>query len=69
MSMKNTDAQVKALIINLINNLRTDAESYGFDYPTDANLEAESIENLREFLRELSEYILDGVTAEMENQQ
>jgi len=69
MSMKNTDAQVKAQIISNINNLRTDAEFYGYDYPTDANLESESVENLREFLRELSEYILDGIIAEMELQQ
>ena len=69
MSMKNTDAQVKAQIISNINNLRSDAEFYGYDYPTDANLESENVENLREFLRELSEYILDGVIAEMKLQQ
>jgi len=69
MSMKNADAQVKAQIISQINNLRTDAEFYGYDYPTDANLESESVENLCEFLRELSEYILDGILAEMKSQR
>ena len=69
MSMKNTDAQVKAQIINKINNLRSDAEFYGYDYPTDPNLESESIENLREFLHELSVFILDGIIAEIQLQQ
>lgn len=67
MSMKNTEAQVKAQIISQINNLRTKAEFYGFDYPTDANLESESTANLSEFLREISVYILDGILAEMKS--
>ena len=69
MTINNTDAQVKAQIINQINNLRTDAEFYGYDYPTDPNLEGKSIENLREFLHELSVFILDGIIAEIELQQ
>jgi len=68
MNINNTDAQVKAQIISKINNLRTDAEFYGYDYPTDPNLESESVENLREFLHELSVFILDGIIAEMELQ-
>jgi hypothetical protein len=68
MSNQNTDAQVKAQIISQINNLRTDAEFYGYDYPTDANLDDESVENLREFLHEISVYILDGIIAEIELQ-
>ena len=67
--MNNTDAQVKAQIISKINNLRTEAEFYGYDYPTDPNLESESVENLREFLHELSVFILDGIIAEMQLQQ
>ena len=69
MNTNNTDAQVKAQIISQINNLRTDAEFYGYDYPTDPNLESENIENLREFLHELSVFILDGIIAEIELQQ
>jgi len=68
MNTENTDAQVKAQIIQRINDLRTDAEFYGYDYPTDPNLESESIENLREFLHELSVFILDGIIAEIELQ-
>lgn len=58
MSMKQTDAQVKARIIQRINNLKTEAISRGFDYPTDP-IENESVENLSAFLYEISEYILD----------
>jgi len=69
MSMKKTDAQVKAQIISLINDLRIDAEFYGYDYPTDANLESESVENLREFLAEINQFVLDGLKAELEYNQ
>ena len=58
MTINNTDAQVKAQIIQRINNLKSAAISRGFDYPTEP-IENESVENLSEFLYEISEYILD----------
>lgn len=69
MNSKNTEAQVKAQVISQINDLRGDAEYYGFDYPTDANLETETVETLNEFLHELSVYILESVIAEIQFQQ
>ena len=68
MSMKNTAAQGKAHIIQRINNLKSEAISRGFDYPTEP-IENESVENLSEFLYEISEYILDDILTEEARKQ
>ena len=56
MSMENTDAQVKAQIIQRINALKSDAIAKGFDYPTQSP-ESATIEELLDFLVEISAYI------------
>lgn len=71
MNMKNTEAQVKARIINQINNLREDAEFYGFDYPnvTDADLRDEEVTNLAAFLHELSTFTMEAIIEEIKYSQ
>ena len=61
---ENTDAQVKAQLIAQINNFKPKAISYGYDYPTDPNLEGDTVENLQEFLNELRHYFLESATLE-----
>lgn len=56
MKSENTDAQVKAQIITLINNYRPRAEYLGFDYPTEP-IENNSAIDLLIFLEEILEYI------------
>jgi hypothetical protein len=53
---ENTDAQVKAQIIQRINALKPDAIAHGFDYPTQAP-ETATVEELLDFLVEVSAYI------------
>lgn len=72
MNTKNTEAQVKARIINQINNLREDAEFYGFDYPTDvtdADLQNEEVTNLAAFLHEISTFTMEAIIEEIKFSQ
>lgn len=56
MNTKNTDAQVKAQIIQRINSLKPDAIAQGFDYPTQSPEDA-TVAELLDFLVEISAYI------------
>lgn len=58
---ENTDAQVKAQLIAQINNFKPKVISHGYDYPTDPNLEGETVENLQEFINELRHYYLNAI--------
>ena len=71
MNTKSTEAQVKARIINQINNLREDAEFYGFDYPnvTDADLRDEEVTNLAAFLHEISTFTMEAIIEEIKFSQ
>jgi len=53
---ENTDAQVKARLIQRINQLKPDAIAHGFDYPTQAP-ETATVAELLDFLVEVSAYI------------
>ena len=61
MNIENTDAQVKAQIIQRINSIKLEAIDYGFDYPTIPPDENDSLENLLNFLVEISSYIAYNV--------
>jgi len=55
---KNTDAQVKAQIISIIQIHRESAIELGFDYPTiEPSAEDYSAAELLEFLEEIIEYV------------
>lgn len=56
MKSENTDAQVKAHIITLINNYRDEAVHLGFDYPTEP-IENSSVIDLLNFLEEIVDYV------------
>jgi hypothetical protein len=63
---ENTAAQVKAQLITRINKIKPEAIFQGFDYPTDANLEAATTAELQAFHDEIQAYAIDGIIAEME---
>lgn len=65
MTTKQTDAQVKAQLIRHINAVKGAAIYYGFDYPTNPNLENQTVENLQEFFEELGKYIDKSIRQEM----
>lgn len=64
MTTKQTDAQVKAQILNHINAIKGAAIYYGFDYPTNP-IEHESAEALQKFLDELRNFVQQEIRLEM----
>lgn len=61
-----TDAQVKAQLIQRINKIKTEAINQGYDYPTDADFNTATTEELQAFHDEIQAYAIDGIIREME---
>lgn len=57
MTSENTEAQVKARIIERINHYRETAIMYGFDYPTQEPTQEDSAIDLLNFLEEIVDYV------------
>ena len=53
---ENTEAQVKAQIIERINGYKQEAIGYGFDYPTQP-IESATLEEILSFYEEIVEYV------------
>lgn len=53
-------------LIKQINKIKPEAINQGYDYPTDADFNAATTEELQNFHNEILNYAIEGIIAEME---
>ena len=56
----------KAQLITLINKVKPEAIKQGFDYPTNADFNTATTQELQAFFSEIQAYAIDGIINEME---
>ena len=56
----------KEQLITLINKVKPEAIKHGFDYPTNADFNTATTQELQAFFSEIQAYAIDGIISEME---